>query len=69
MELALPLLWSANFWPLLCLEDGSFIHNVVNIINLPSDKFNVSCKSGGRIFGTKDLKHRVLALNLEFKTE
>ena len=36
--IVLPLWRSANFWPLLCCQYGYFIHNVTDIIDLPTNK-------------------------------
>ncbi|MCG7876850.1 MAG: DNA N-6-adenine-methyltransferase [Candidatus Thiodiazotropha endolucinida] len=66
--LVLPLWRSANFWPLLCCEDGYFIHNVTDVADLPTDKLSyVPCKNGRGIFGNTDLKFRMLALRLDFR--
>ena len=66
--IVLPLWRSANFWPLLCCEDGYFIYNVTDIIDLPTNKSSyVPCQNGKDNFGSTDLKFRMLALRLDFR--
>ena len=66
--LVVPLWRSSSFWPMLCLEDGSFIHSVKDMIDLPRHKSShIPCKSGRGIFGNNDLKFRMLALKIDFR--
>jgi hypothetical protein len=64
--LIVPLWESANFWPLLC-QKGKFISNIVDWIDLPTNKENYTvCKNGKGIFGNENLKFRMLALRIMF---
>ena len=66
--IVLPLWRSAIFWPLLCCEDGYFMHNETDIIDLPTNKSSyVPCQNGKGIIGGTDLKFRMLALRLDFR--
>lgn len=66
--LVVPLWRSSSFWPMLCAEDGSFIHNIKEIIDLPTDKSSyIPCKSGRGMFGNDNLKFRMLALKIDFR--
>lgn len=58
---------SASFWPLICEHDGKFCTFVKDMIVLPSEKeYYVPCKNSVGIFGTEDLKFRMIALKIEF---
>lgn len=64
--LIVPLWRSAIYWPLLC-SNGNFIPNVVDWIDLPKNKENYTpCRNGTGIFGTENLKFRMLALRIIF---
>ncbi|XP_053382628.1 uncharacterized protein LOC128549601 [Mercenaria mercenaria] len=64
--LIVPSWSSANFWPLLCVG-GRFISNVVDWIELPTNKENyTACINGAGIFGNEKLKFKMLALRLIF---
>ena len=66
--LVAPLWRSSSFWPMLCLQDGSFMHWVKDTLDLPTVKSSYTpCKSGQGIFGNADLKFRMLALKLDFR--
>ena len=67
--LVVPLWRSSSFWPMLCTENGTFIHNVIEMINLPTDKASyMSCKSGRGMFRNDNLKFRMLALRIDFRS-
>ena len=65
--LVVPLWRSNSFWPMLCLQDGSFMHWVENTLDLPTVK---SCYTPGKssqgIFGNTKLKFGMLALKIDF---
>ena len=66
--LVAPLWRSSSFWPMLCTENGSFVRNVIDMIDLPTDKASYSpCKNGRGMFGNDDLKFRMLALRIDFR--
>lgn len=67
--LIVPLWRSASFWPLL-VRNGNFISNIVDWIDLPTNKENyISCINGSGIFGTENLKFRMLALRVIFLSQ
>ena len=66
--LVVPLWRSSSFWPMLCLQDGSFMHWVKDTLDLPTVKSSYTpCKIGQGIFGNTYLKFRMLALKLDFR--
>lgn len=64
--LVVPEWKSANFWPLVSNEMG-FYPFVIDVMYLPTEKeFYVPCKNGRGIFGTENLRFRMLALAVSF---
>ena len=60
---------SASFWPILCSEGGHFGRAVKGWIDLPTGaSYYVSGEHSGALFGKQDLKFRMLALSLDFRS-
>ena len=68
--LVVPEWKSSNFWPLICLGKGELKNFIKDWILLPTNKESYyPCKNGVGIFGTEDLKFRMLALAMDFSQE
>ena len=68
--LILPFWPSASYWPMLCPSGKDFISEVVDFIDLPTNKdAYIPGKSKKSIFGNVDLTFRMLALRLDFHIE
>lgn len=66
--IVIPLWESAVFWPMLC-PNGIFIRQVVDYIDLPTEKtYYVKSKTNRGLFGTQNLHFRMLALKVDFST-
>ena len=63
----LPLWKSANFWPFLCPSGDGYIQEVVQVIDLPTNKSTFLPGKGNKsVFGKIDLPFRVIAIRLDF---
>ena len=66
--LIIPCWPSASYWPMLNPTGNGFIDQVINYIDLPTEKeFYTPGKSKKSLFGNTDLTFRMLALRLDFR--
>ena len=66
--LIVPFWQSASFWPCLCPNGRNFIDQVVEWVDLPTEKeFYIPGKSKKGIFGNSDLTFRMIALRCDFR--
>jgi len=58
---------SASFWPLICDNSCDFSAFVKDVLFLPTNKDSYTpCRNGVGIFGTENLRFRMIAFFFEF---
>ena len=64
----LPVWKSASFWPFICPNGDGFIREVVQVLDLPTNKSSFYPGKGNKsVFGNIDLPFRVIALRVDFR--
>lgn len=66
--LVVPKWKTANYWPLICPENGEFASGIKDLMCLPTSKeFYTPCQNKIGMFGVKNLSFDMLAILLDFR--